>query len=300
MLPNFLVVGAAKSGTTSLYHLLGQHPEIYMSPEKEPEYFSFQNEPVNFIGPGNRPLNAGIITDNAEYLALFEGVTGETTIGECSTSYLFLPQAAVNIHTALPHCRIIIILRQPAERTYSHYLDHVMSLNEALSFEEALAAEPERRAQNWRWGYQYSGHSRYYQQVKRYYDRFGERNVLVCLFERLQTEPRNLMADIYRFLGVDDAFRPNVGVVHNPSGQPRRMRFQKFLMESNPVKTGLKRLVPPPLREYLRRWLLKTNLQRTALDPQTRHRLVELFREDVLALQGLIGQDLSGWLVHRQ
>lgn len=297
MLPNFLVVGAAKSGTTSLYHLLGQHPQIYLSPEKEPEYFSFMNEAPDFMGPGNQPMNSGIITDRAEYLALFEGVSNEKAIGECSTSYLFLPQAAVNIHSTRPHCRIVIILRQPAERTYSHYLDHVMSLNEDLSFEEALAAEPERQAQNWRWGYQYSSHSRYYQQVKRYYDRFGSGNVLVCLFERLQTEPQNLMADIYRFLGVDDDFQPKVGVVHNPGGQPRWMRLQEFLMRSNPLKTGLKRLAPPPLREYLRRWLLKANLQRTALDPQLRHRLVELYREDVLALQGLIGQDLSQWLV---
>ncbi|MCH8839038.1 MAG: hypothetical protein IIA60_14800 [Candidatus Marinimicrobia bacterium] len=68
-------------------------------------------------------------------------------------------------------------------------------------------------------------------------------------------------------------------------------------MESNPLKTGLKRLVPPPLRHNIRRWLLKTNLQSTALDPQMRHRLVDLYRKDVLALQRLIGQDLSQWLV---
>ena len=297
MLPNFMVVGAAKSGTTSLYHLLGQHPQIYMSPEKEPEYFSFINEAPDFLGPGNRPMNGGIITDTAEYLALFEGVTGEKAVGECSTSYLFLPQAAANIHSSLPHCRIIIILRQPAERTYSHYMDHVMSLNEELSFEQALAAEPERQAQNWRWGYQYSGHSRYYQQVKRYYDRFGKENVLVCLFERLQSDPQKLMADIYSFLGVADDFLPKVGAVHNPSGRPRGMWLQQFLMESNLLKTGLKRLVPSPLRRNLRRWLLKTNLQKTALDPHMRHRLMELYREDVLALQDLIGQDLSQWLV---
>ncbi len=156
--------------------------------------------------------------------------------------------------------------------------------------------KPERQAQNWRWGYQYSGHSRYYQQVKRYYDRFGKRNVMVCLFERLQSDPQKMMADIYSFLGVADDFLPKAGVVHNPSGRPRRMWLQQFLMESNPLKTGLKRLVPPPLRAGLRRWLQGINLRRTALDPDTRHRLVELYREDVLALQGLIGQDLSQWL----
>ncbi len=296
MLPNFLVVGAAKSGTTSLYHLLGQHPDIYMSPEKEPEYFSFMNAAPDFIGPGRQPMNSGIINDQAEYRALFDGAAGEKAIGECSTSYLFLAQAAVNIHSTLPSCKIIVILRQPADRTFSHYMDHVLSLNEELPFEAALGAEPEREAQNWRWGYQYSGHSRYYQQVKRYYDRFGKGNVMVCLFERLQTEPRDLMADIYRFLGVDDNFQPKAGVVHNPSGQPRWMALQKFLMAHNPVKTGLKLLVPPPLREYTKRWLRRINLRRTALDPEVRQRLVELFREDVLALQQLIGQDLSGWL----
>ena len=99
------------------------------------------------------------------------------------------------------------------------------------------------------------------------------------------------MADIYSFLGVADDFLPKVGAVHNPSGRPRRKWLQQFLMESNLLKTGLKRLVPPPLRRNFRRWLLKTNLQKTALDPHMRHRLMELYRE---GCAGPAGFDRAG------
>ncbi len=299
-LPNFLVVGAAKSGTTSLYHYLRQHPEVYMSPEKEPEYFSFMGGGVNFIGPGGQPMNFGIINNADEYAELFKDVTHEKAIGECSTSYLLLPQAAVNIHRSLPRCRIIIILRHPVDRAFSHYLDHVRSLYEDLSFEEAIQAEPARAADNWRWGYQYIGHSRYYRQVKRYFDLFDPTRIHVCLFDQLQLDLQGLMTDVYRFLGVDHTFRPKVGAVHNPGGQPKRLWLQKFLLESNPIKRLMKPILPLALWGRLRRWLLNANLTKADMAPDTRHRLVELFREDVQTLQELLGRDLSHWLEEGQ
>ncbi len=295
-LPNFIVVGAAKSGTTSLYHYLQQHPDVYMSPVKEPEYFSFVGKEVNFIGPGGQPMNFGIINNANEYAELFKDVTPEKAIGECSTSYLLLPQAAANIHRSLPHCRIIIILRHPVDRAFSHYQDHLRSLHEDLSFEEAIRAEPARAADNWRWGYQYIGHSRYCRQVQRYFDLFGPDRIHVCLFDRLQSDPLGLMADVYRFLGVDHTFRPKVGAVHNPGGLPRWPWLQKFLLESNPIKRLMKPILPLALWGRLRQWLLNANLTEADMAPETRHRLVELFRDDVLALQELLGRDLSHWL----
>ncbi|MFB0517511.1 MAG: sulfotransferase [Candidatus Neomarinimicrobiota bacterium] len=296
-LPNFLVVGAAKSGTTSLYHYVNQHPDIYMSPVKEPEYFSFMGQEVHFIGPGGQSMNFGIINDAEAYAALFEDLSGEKAIGECSTSYLFLPQAAANIHHAIPHCRIIMILRHPVERTFSHYLDHVRALCEDLPFEDAIAAEQTRADNGWRWGYQYTGHSRYYAQVKRYYDRFPAENVRIYLFDRLQQDPHGLMADVYRFLNVDDTFRPNVSKVYNPSGLPRRIWLQKLLVKPNPLKTLIRPLLPRHWRRRIIQSLTRANLIRTTMEPEARQRLTELLREDTLALQDLIGQDLSNWLV---
>jgi len=295
MLPDFLVVGAARSGTTSLYHYLGQHPQVYLSPVKEPEYFSFMGTTPGFIGPGSRSMNAGIITDPHDYEALFDDARDELARGECSTSYLFIPAAARNIHRAVPRCRIIIVLRNPADRAWSNYRDHVMALSEDLSFEDALAAEPRRQASNWRWGYQYAGQGYYYRQVKRYLDLFGADQVKVCLFEDLINRPGELVQELYRFLDVDDRFRPDVTVAYNPGGLPGSERLQRFYTGGHWLKRLLKPLVPARLWQPLRHWLVRKNLRQEPLAPSVRRRLLAQFEADIQKLETLTGLDLSGW-----
>ncbi len=297
MLPNFLVVGAAKSGTTSLYHYLGQHPDIYVSPVKEPEYFSFPETQPDFIGPHRQPMNGGIITGTDEYRSLFDNVTDEKAVGECSTSYLFLPQAAANIQQAIPGCKIIMILRNPIDRTFSHYLDHVMTLNENLSFEDALQAEPERAAGNWRWGYLYSRQSFYNGQVKRFHDLFDSRQISVYLFDDLVENPVGFMQSLYRFLEVDDHFTPDVRTRYNPSGFPRSMWLQKILFgQFRPLKM-VTPLVPKSVKRTVKRILMKINLQKRSMSGGTQKYLRELFAEDIEALESLIGKDLAHWRV---
>ncbi|MGQ9662575.1 MAG: sulfotransferase domain-containing protein [Kiritimatiellia bacterium] len=132
-LPNFLIVGAPKAGTTSLFDYLGQHPEVYTPPVKEPCFFS-----------SGLPA---FTHDLAEYEALFAGQTTQTAIGEASTTYLYDPDAARRIHDLLPEARIIIMLRNPAERAYSEWAYNALQLAcEPLSFEAALEAEEERAA----------------------------------------------------------------------------------------------------------------------------------------------------------
>ncbi len=295
-LPNFLVVGSAKSGTTSLYHYLRQHPDIYMSPVKEPEYFSFAGEALQFIGPDDQPMNYGIINNPGEYAMLFDEVADEHALGECSTSYLYVPRAADHIQAAIPDCKIIIILRNPVDRTYSHYQDHVRAMVEPLTFEDALAAEDERAQANWRWGYQYLGHSRYYKQVQRYIDHFGRDKVMVCLFDQLVANPLGLMGSTYRFLGVDDAFQPDISTVHNPGGLPKRRWLQQFVTSGSLVKRVIKPIVPNAVWEAIRRRLVRINVTKGELAPATRQQLNQLLKDDILALQELVGLDLSRWL----
>ena len=119
-MPNFLVIGANKSGTSSLYEYLGQHPEVYMSPVKEPLYFSQSGKPPI----GNRPdlvLQRDATRTLDEYLALFAGVTDEKAIGEASTSNLSNPRAPTCIREALPEAKLVAVLRHPAERAFSAY-----------------------------------------------------------------------------------------------------------------------------------------------------------------------------------
>lgn len=183
MLPNFLIVGAAKSGTTSLYNYCTQHPEIFMSPVKEPYFFSFINIKPNFKGPYDQKTNEKeIICDIKEYERLFENVNNERAIGECSNSYLYFRNTAKIIKRYIPHCKIIIILRNPVERAYSHYLQHVMLGHEDQTFEVALEKEEERKKNNWRWHYHYVGQGLYYCQVKRYLNQFGKDKIAIYIY----------------------------------------------------------------------------------------------------------------------
>ena len=125
IMPNFLIVGAAKAGTTALHEYLQQHPQIYMTPTKETNFFAFEGVELNFQGKGDEALKEFSITDLATYQAQFAGIQEETAIGEACPSYLYVPEAATKIKKYIPQVRLIIILRNPVERAYANFL-HVI------------------------------------------------------------------------------------------------------------------------------------------------------------------------------
>src|SRR5437867_4308222 len=120
-LPTFLVIGAARSGTTALYLYLRQHPNVFMSRDKETNFFAFEGEALDFRGPGAEFVNNSVVTLNA-YLRLFADAPENAAIGEASPLYLYSLHAAERIHARLPDVRLIAILRNPIEQAYSHYL----------------------------------------------------------------------------------------------------------------------------------------------------------------------------------
>src|SRR5882762_10194104 len=140
MLPNFFIVGAMKAGTTSLYHYLDQHPQVYMSPIKEPCYFSSETRPENMgpefqeqalrgirdtrediRGPMREKRLAGLVVDWEDYVSLFRDVKGEIAIGEASIRYLWSKMAPENIRSRITAAKIIMVLRNPADRAFSEY-----------------------------------------------------------------------------------------------------------------------------------------------------------------------------------
>ena len=137
--PTFLIIGAGRSGTTSLYHYLGQHPDIFMSPVKEPGFFAYEDETRPLIGAYGEAELPGYSTRREDYEALFADVSVETAAGEASVDYLYLPRAARRIRRHVPQARLIAILRQPADRSHSQFWARVASGREPLTdFEEAL------------------------------------------------------------------------------------------------------------------------------------------------------------------
>ena len=241
-LPNFLIVGATKSGTTSLYYYLKQHPEIYMPDNKEPRFFSFYGIPKRIFLKNIYPNSEnGFIRDWKSYLLLFQDSENFKAIGEASTSYLFHHERVFeNLDKFLPEwkkIKIIIMLRNPIDACFSHYSMYRMRGGESLIFEKALEVEKERINNK----YITLAHSiRYffYHQVKAYLDNFDQ--VKIHLFDDLKKDKIGLVKDIFKFLGVDPSFTPDMSVKYNVSGVPKNKFIHKFLMQPNTLKNIIK------------------------------------------------------------
>lgn len=299
-LPNFLIIGAAKSGTTSLHHYLRQHPDIYMCPRKDTFFFDFDGHAPDFGGPGDNAWYKGrAVVDEAEYRALFAGVANEAVVGEACTAYLYDPEAPARIRRLIPDTKLIAVLRDPVERAYSSFLQQVRDgLETTTDFAEALAFESERMRQNWRplWHYRQRGF--YFEQIARYLEHFERSQLRIFLYEDLQQDPAGMMKEIFAFLGVDTGFESDVSVRHNRAGIPASRLLYRLVMTPNTVKSVAKSLLPGWLRSTIRAAVTDNSLsmRRPQLPDGLRRQLTADYRIDVLRLQDLIQRDLSNWL----
>ena len=297
-MPNFLIIGAMKSGTTSLWYYLKQHPQIYMSPIKEPQFFCYEGQRLDFRGPGDEGLNRDSITDLETYQSHFDGASTAAVIGDASTLYLYEPRAAARIHYYIPNAKLIAILRNPADRAYSAFRYRRRERFEPIAdFEEALKAEPMRIRNNWapHWHYQRAGF--YFEQVKRYFDLFDRDQIRIYLYDEMKAEPLGFLRNIFRFLNVDDTFAPDISVRYNTAGIPRSKVFQSLLIGQHPFKVAVRLFVPKHQRRRIFAKLYHRNLMLPPpLPPEVREQLIELYRLDILKLQELIQRDLSKWL----
>jgi hypothetical protein len=299
-LPNFLIVGAAKSGTTSLYQYLHEHPEIFMSGNKEPRFFIssvFTN--MSSDDPRYSALLDLTITEYDEYTKLFRDAGKYKAIGEATATYLYYYQEAIpNIKKYLNDVKIIIILRNPVDRAFSSYKHLVREQYETRSFEECLELEEARKQNNWSLLNFYKDAGNYYRQVKSYIDNF--KLVKIVLYDHLRTDNIALIKDIYRFLEVSDRFVPNFNKQYNVSYIPKSIFLNNFFVKPNTFKKNLKPIVdfvfPPHKRKKIITELKTFNEANYQMNPKTREVLIEAFREDIIMLQTLINMDLSHWL----
>jgi hypothetical protein len=309
-LPNFFIVGAPKAGTTSLYNHLAQHPDIYMSPIKEPCHFSTEIRPENFseeMGPGfesavraqkeylQGPMTeqrfGGIGMEWSDYLKLFLNVTRETAIGEASVLYLWSKTAAENMRSKVPHARILMILRDPVSRVFSEYREAISAGALRCSFRKYLEACLRRTNTDklsLYWPVLETG--LYYEGVKRYLDRFPRENICIFLYEDYQVEQARVLTEIFRFLRVDSGFVPDLSERHLV---PRFIAVNRFLK-----KHGVGRLVtklsPPRLRSFLKKLIVRPG-SAVDLSPADREFLLNYYRSDIEKLASLLGRDLSAW-----
>lgn len=300
--PNFLIVGAAKSGTSSLYQYLKQHPEVYVPPtRKEPMFFvSAIYKKLSRNDPRHEIADRIVICSFDDYLNLFKRVRNEQkAIGEASAAYLYHHETAIpNIKNQLGDIKVIIILRNPIDRAYSSYYHLVRDGAETCSFEDFLEKEEERKRENWDILNYPKSLGFYYDQVKAYIDNFSE--VKVCLFDDMKRNSLKLVKDVYAFLGIDESFVPDTSSIYNSSGVPMNKLLHCLLSTDNFVKRAskplLRAIIPPEKASKLCKTLRKKNIGKKAMDGKTRQFLKTLYREDILKLQSLIHRDLSHWL----
>lgn len=300
-LPNFLIFGVQKAGTTSVYNYLKQHPQVYTSPVKETEFMSCESarNPELLTDEDKLGLTKGgrqkIVTIE-RYEALFEQAGDAIARGEASPNYLFAHQQAVpNIQTYTPNAKLIAILRNPVERAYSDYL---MSLRQVVGNRKSLAEQVETSGK--------TSHTLlkglYYEGTRHFLDAFGPEQVKIFLFDDLRKDSAGLMRELYKFIGVDSRFEANTQQQSQTAEVPKNSTINRLLRTKNPLRTGaakvLRAVVSEDHRQKLRSQLIAANSQgkeKLPLTNKERQLLEDYYREDILQLQTLLNRDLSHW-----
>lgn len=283
--PNFFIVGAAKCGTSSIANYIGQHPDIFISPIKEPYYFVSQSH----------------FDQEADYLELFEGVKNEKLIGEASTGYLYDELSPKLIKGFCPAAKIIVLLRNPIDMAFSLWKYMTAHGGERLSFEDALNEESNRKENRSmssfsgrRENYYYVERARYFSQVKRYVDTFGADSVKILLFEEFINSPIATCQDVFDFLETSNRFEPTISVIN--AGGAARFRWLRYL--KNRRYPFLRRVIPIKARHVARVFVRDINVVRSEgvrMTDEIRDLLHSKFRDDVALLQDLTGNKFQVW-----
>jgi len=293
--PNFIIIGAMKAATTSLYTYLKQHPDVFMTAIKEPMFFNnFQNN-NNFKILGRKTKK---ITTFEQYYPLFDAVKNEKAIGEASPTYISSENCPNLIQQHLPNVKIIAVLRQPVARAYSNFLHARRADRESISdFETAFNKETERKTENWSPLYHYKSKGYYAEQLEQYFNLFPKENIKVLLFEDLVNNPIETTQELFKFLNIDKSFIPETSKKANVSGTPKGI-FGWIIM-----KLRYYNLIPNiQFSNYLPNFMIQfifnsAYKKARPLAPEIKKRLTHTYyKQDILKLEKLIEKDLQHWL----
>ena len=271
-LPNFLIIGAAKAGTTSLHHYLRQHPEVFMSP-REPRYFARDGADAD----------SPVVRTREAYEHLFDGATAKRAIGEASPQYLHHPSAPDEIAADLPDVRLIVSLRNPVDRAYSSYLGRLIAGGERRSANDAL-----------RPGSYDFDRSLYSAPLYRYFERFDRKRIKVILFDDLIRDARAVVRELFEFLEIDSSAEVDVTAKHGAAAAPRSIPANVAFWKA---VEAIRAIVPRSMRGTGLAGRAHSLLQRRPepLSPDIRQRMLAAFRDDIVRTEALIERDLSGW-----
>jgi len=285
-LPNFIIIGVAKAGTTSLFRYLDQHPQVFICPIKGSNFFGYEDAlDWKWNDEGAPPLLRHFqVTTFEAYEALFAEASNEIAIGEVSPQYFRCPTAAEKIHNHIPDVKLIASLRNPADRAFSGFLmrtrrgESVKSSHEELNLESSHVKE----------GF-------YYRRLKRYFDIFPRDKIKILIFEEFKQDPTKFVIDLFDFLGVDKSYKPDTSTKYNPAGIPKVRWLNRFFYHPALISTA-KLILPENMQRIAKQVRQQNLISPPKFPPDLRSDLLKLYREDILKLEELLDRDLSIWL----
>jgi hypothetical protein len=310
-MPDFVIVGAARSATTSMFYYLKAHPDICMSTVKEPHFFSFYKNRPHYQQISGQGMDDFRYANHSyslpHYSTLFKPNADRQVLGEASTSYLYFYEEVIrNVKqlygSSASSLKIIILLRNPIDRAWSHYLFQKRSGREELPFREAIKPETIRSRMDsgvsFLWDY--LGFGFYYDQVKAFKESFSD--VLVVLSENFTRAPKETMTTIMEFLNVDTDVSVQASGAYNVSGKPKNPFYSYIssaIYHPNPLRTYAKQSLPPSILKklrYLKHWLPGVLLSKETMGAEERHYLIGIYRSEIARLSSMLGFSLDHWL----
>jgi len=298
-----MIIGAGKSGTTSVYEYLKQHPEVFMSEVKETNFFALEGKEVKAEdnSPEQTEHYPWAINNRTAYEALFENVKSEKAVGEVSPMYLYNAEAPEKIKEALPNVKLIAILRQPVDRLYSRYM-HLVRENRQPSndFRDAL-----REDSIWWRRNDLVSEGFYARYLHRYYDLFPASQIKVFLYDDLRNDGSRVMREIFDFIGVDADFVPETGTTYNQSGKIKNKRFDALIGQNSVLVKTVSRISPNMVKtiksskglKKLVNSLRAKNLEKAPLSNELKREMTSsIYQSEIQKLQLLLNRNLEHWL----
>jgi len=284
-LPNFMIIGVAKAGTTSLHYYLDQHPQVFMCPLKGSNFFGYEDACAwKWTDEGDPPLLQHFqATSFAAYEAMFAGASTELAIGEASPQYFRCPTAAQRIRECIPNVKLVASLRNPADRAFSGFLMRTRRGEAVENLYKELTPEASHVKESF-----------YYKRLKRYFDIFPRPQIKILIFEEFKQDPAKAMVELYEFLGVDANCVPDTSTRHNPAAVPKSRLLNRLFYHPALIRTA-KSLLPESGQRIVK-GVREQNLKKPPQFPaDLRTNLLDLYRADIHKLEALLDRDLSFW-----